>query len=448
MATTKTAFDLQVIACHTCGAPLEMGAAGGVTSCSFCRHEQHSRVVRTRVEFGWQADEPQRLAMLAQQDARPPQRKWIAALLVGDELLPWKLSEALDRYRALHDTLREGAADGATQEQLWELTMVLTGYFGAHAEPLRERALLEGALEVLADARHRQTIYAALATSAARAGDQAAAASWLSLCDPRSSELRSDSAFRFARAYLDTTAGRWQQVLDSVGNGWQGVPLSNEIESYCVALRAHAWEQLGQPTRAIDLLDHYLQQVDGYRRFQVRRFAHRQPSPLCSHSLPQAEERQRRRGVALLGKTSGSPKLSLTITLAFLAATVVATPIAGYFGGVGWGVYAVGMGAVLVSAFLTILLSDRRAYRRAVRLRNEGLLAVASTIHVRSTGRATNGVPELSYRLLIIPPESAAFEAYNTLHADHTVRRQLAPGRLVMVRFDPTDWSNVHVEVD
>ena len=446
---SKTTFDLRVIGCHTCGAPLEIGVAGGLLRCSFCRHQQHATAARERVSFGCGLSEAQRLAELAQQDARPPSRKWIAELLVGDELLPWTVGQALDRYRRLHQSLREQLGDGPTaREQLWELTLVLAGHFGDRDDLLRQRALLEGALEVLSEPRHRQTIYAQLAVSAARAGDTVAAGSWLGLCDPRADELRSDSFHRFARAYVETASSRWQAVLETLGNGWQGVPLSDDIEPACVVLRAHAWEQLGDPARALELLDHYFRHCDGYRRFQAQRFAQRQPWPLCPTSLPQAEERQRQRGIALLGKTSGSPKLSLILSLSFLGAAVLTTLILVTLVGVGWAVYALGFGVVLSSAFLAILSSDRRLYRRALRLRAEGLRALATVIHVNATGRATMGVPQLRYRLLVIPAQQAPFEAYNALHADGPTRQRLAPGNLVMVRFDPADRSNVHVEVD
>ena len=72
----------------------------------------------------------------------------------------------------------------------------------------QERALLESAVELLPDARHRQILRCRLAHWAVLVGDHVAATEWLRPRNPRAADLRMDSSFRLASAALATAQGQ------------------------------------------------------------------------------------------------------------------------------------------------------------------------------------------------------------------------------------------------
>lgn len=440
-------FEARVVACDECGAPLVLGPASGTEPCSFCgaRHQRSERsraVPRLPV-----TDERARLAKLAAQDARPVAApREIAELAPGGQLLSWKVGDALARFKAARALLTT-RHDSASAEQLYWLAKALADHFSEVEEPLRERALLESALDSLELSRQRQGLLSALSRSATRAGDFAAAESWLALCDPRSDDLEADSAYRFARAYLDTAAGRYDGVFAVLGHAPTEVPISSEHEAACVVLRANAWERAGQHDTAVELLDHFNRQASGVGRYLASRFAQRHDGwKLCERSMLSAELLQRARGVEAAGRAAGAPVVAIAMTLIFGAVGCVALLFAPFSltaaVSVAYFLWLIGAASLVLTVF------EIKNTRRARRLRLRGAPALAQVQHVRPGGQVTMGVPELRYRVLVLPPAGHPFEALSTVHATEEIRARLGLGAIALVRFDTDDRTRVQIEVD
>jgi uncharacterized Zn finger protein (UPF0148 family) len=453
MAVTLFRIDARVLACELCGAPLEVGGADGRIPCRYCGSEQEiprrddrDRPAPPRIP------EEERIARLRAQDGRgPPSIESVSGLMLAGRLLPWKVSEALDVWQAARREVRSGARAEAA-ERLFVLTRALAAHLGEAGEPLRERAVLETALEALAEARHRQVLRATLARSACRDGDRAAAEAWLAACDPASDDLAMDSAYRFARAYLDTAQGAFPRVLAVLGAGHADVPIADELDPACAVLRANAWERTGRADVAVDLLADFKARAGGLGRYEAARFVELHPAlRLCEVSEPRAEARQREAALREIDATSGRPWVMLAIAAVFTAVLAGMVVYQAFFGrdvqGVGLLPMWIAVMGVMPPVFGAIGVDSLRKARRARRLRVAGAPAIGRILRARPTGTATMGVPEARYRVLVVRGR-AAYEASVILHADQARRARLRRGAMVLVRVDRDDPAAIHLETD
>ncbi len=433
---TAFTFELRVVACELCGAPLTVGPAGGRQECRFCGEARQAGAV-SRDAVRVTADVEGRAVA-----ARSAARKALAHLFVGADLLPWKVPEASALWKA--------ARSVRDDDRLLILSLALAQHFENARDPMRQRAILDGALEELADPAQRQLLYAALCRGAARAGDFTAAEAWLSRCDPKPRGVESDTAYRFSRAYLDTLVGRdFQRVLETVGPSSRELMLHGDHEPECIALRANAWERLGRADASVEVLDELNLRGSSFDRYACARFVERhQDVGLCSASFAEADARQRARGVKLATKAAGAPLLAFALTAGAAAIGVVLFVLLGLLVDVGTAYGSAGIAFLLATVFFAIFVVDFGKARRAARIRGKGVQAVARVIHGRGTNQVTNGIPQLLYRVLVLPATGLPFEAHSVFHADRAMRARFVPGALVVVRMDPSDHRTVQLELD
>ncbi len=69
-------------------------------------------------------------------------------------------------------------------------------------------------------------------------------------------------------------------------------------------------------------------------------------------------------------------------------------------------------------------------------------------MHARGTGQWTKGVPQLLYRVMVLPQIGSPFLAHSMFHANAADRERFRPGALVVVRFEPGDRGQVQFELD
>lgn len=440
------AFELRVVTCTECGAPVEVGEAGGALACAYCKSPQRPRAASRAVPRAPALPEPQRIALLGAQDRAPlaPPAD-LASLFVGLQLLPWKMGDALSAWKRVRDrVMAAGAPDD--EERLQLLTLALAEHFARENHPLRERSLLESALEACRTPRHRQSLCAALSRSACRLGDLAAAEAWLSLCDPASHDLLGDTAWRFARARLDTAHGRFDAVLGVLGAHDGAVPLDDRWEPSCVALRAHALEQLGQLDAAVMALDQFFVRASAHQRYSCQTYV--AELGLCARSAPAALSRQRERGLRAVGRASGAPFLGLGLAFgALVLGALLGVPLL-WFENWGMAHFAVGLGGLLAVVFFAVGVIQLGKWRFARRLRTSGVPMLARIVHARGTNQRTKGIPQLLYRVLVMPSVGAPFLAHAVFLADATLRARFTPGALVIVRLDPNRRHLVQLELD
>jgi DNA-directed RNA polymerase subunit RPC12/RpoP len=447
-----------VILCERCGAPLIAAAGGGAAACRYCgaQHVVAMRVAdpgaaRSRAFRG----EAERLAHLRAQDGRrAPAPERVAALAPGGRLAPARAAEALALFQRLV-AARSAASEYDAAEEMFSLARALGDRFGEDGDRLRQRAVLESALEALSLPRHRQVLGAELAVCACRAGDLEAAEAWLSACDPVSDDRAADSAYRFARAYVDTAAGRPAAVLRALGAGPVEVPITDELLPACAVLRANAWERLGQPAVAVDLLLSLKHDAGPFARYRARRFlAQHTAAGMCARSEPEAEARYQAATARRL-PPAGDAERVLTlmagyfllvaagaIVITILEAADVARVVGSAFEA---GLVAFSM--LLVGGIMAMLVIGSGSERkRRARLRTHGVFAPARVEHVRVTEDDESSSRSLHVDLLVMPESGAPYRAEVEDALLPEDEPPWARGAMVLARIHPEIPSLVAIE--
>lgn len=318
----KTGFHDRVTLCSSCGAPLQATEGAPSTRCTRCGAEN---VVVARVDDaiseGWSEDELARVAHLRTQPRSVQPQARIASFVAGLRLSRAHAAQAFSTWQEL----RARIDSLATEEAFTRLTLLLAWRAAEESDPHRERGLLESALAVVRAPSHVNQLRAALAMLAGRMGDLDGAESWLRTCDPRPVDLRSDSAYRLARAFVDTARGDLSRVLVVLGGNDVEIPIADELAGPAALLRANAWERLGRRATALELLLHYKFEGNPFGQQLSRSFlAMGRRFELCPTTEPEAE-RQR---ALTLGRRRIGWSTGMVVVFALASYFLVTTGIA------------------------------------------------------------------------------------------------------------------------
>jgi len=290
--------EIRVIACDRCGAPVQAFPAAGSFKCEYCNSVNHLQVRTEQPTASSQApiDEAERLRRLRSQDGRGLQAPPDLLYLLPDGMIAdHTVQLAGSTWQAIRKELRNNPSNFGVAERLVFLTMVLSTYYQVKGDLLRQRAMLESALEVLASPRHKQMMRGDLSRCACRSGDRRSAEEWLAPCDPRSDDLETDTAYRYSRACIDTAATNYQGVLATLGSSSSDVPIMANFVHVCALLRANAWEKLGDVSRATDLLAQLMAGGDSHLWAAVEKLLQLFSNwGVCTTSYPQVRARYRR----------------------------------------------------------------------------------------------------------------------------------------------------------
>ncbi|MFH1466273.1 MAG: hypothetical protein ABIO70_17950 [Pseudomonadota bacterium] len=250
MSQPPFAFDVRVLACASCGAPLRAPLEGGAVRCAHCGSEnvivpRQAASPRTEVP----TDEAARLARLRSQAGRleiaPPA---LRSLMQGSGFRPGRVEQAQRLFLDLRARLAQGP-DEQAERALTALVEVFANHYAVEGDHLRLRAICESGREACRTPRGRQIVTAELARTAAHLGDLEAARAWLAQCDPASDDIDADSAYRLARAAIGTWGHDPADVLATLGRERAEVPLAGKAVVLACLLRAHAMEQCEGSTR-------------------------------------------------------------------------------------------------------------------------------------------------------------------------------------------------------
>lgn len=458
IAENAYARGRRFVLCGNCGATVEVAVEGGRLACGYC---SAPIVVRVRADAGQSQagpplDEQARIARLASQDPgfRPPPA--IEHLFAGPRVAQVREAEARRIWRDLTGSLGS-VARFEPADQLFFLTMGLAELDLERGNATAQRAVIESALEVLSIHRHRQILTAQLSRSASRAGDLASAEQWLGACNPASHDLHADTAYRLARACIDTARGDFRAVVNVLETGSRG-PLSNAYEAECAVLRANAWERMGQKAIAVDVLTKLLHERGPIARERARHFIARHASwQLCRASEPEARrvastlvpELPYDRNIVL--KIVGSMALVCVLWMAGGAIGALASLLMD----LGWGYIGFGMsfltGCTLspLLGWVTIRVAMRvRARNRHIRhgiAHSAFVLASASRPHGMF---GPEGVLEVDLDLLVTPVDAPAYRARATASALQETLARFAPGASLVARATARDPKDLLVDVE
>ena len=329
--TAVYGYDVRVLACQACGAPLQAAIAGGLATCAYCgavnelraRDDREDRE-RATASHDASISESERMARLREQRGHDELPEAVVHALAPQDgrLSPARIPEGLALWKSTRAALST-RGDFLSAERLFHVTRLLLPLTDHQAR----RVLLETTLELLPDHRHRHVLRCELAIGAARLGELDAAWAWLEAVEPRPLDLLMDSAVRTARATAAAAGGRANDILAELGDQPGDLPVATWYAGRIVLLRAHGLELLDQHAMAREQLRRL--DDDGFRRavaqmapLSLARRAHAraqhdravEAATLRVDSLAK-EQYQARSGL-------GSKVLGFVISLGFLALTV------------------------------------------------------------------------------------------------------------------------------
>jgi len=278
-------FEIRALLCENCGAPIQLAPSGGRAVCAYC---QTVNVVTPRVDLpafsvapGTPLSEDERLRQLrAQTDRVPRVPPAVLDLLENSEVPAWKIPEAFSIWQTTRAALAV-AQNYESAELLLYLTTFLAQSRSLEADPKRERALLEGALDVLTLPRHRQILFTKLSGRACYSGDFSSAEQWLSRCDAHSADLESDTNYRVGRAVLDTYRRDYAAVVRTLGARADAIPSLKWQRVMFVIFRANALERVGDLAAARRAFAELPQASPGAELAAARCFSYYQALELC-----------------------------------------------------------------------------------------------------------------------------------------------------------------------
>jgi LSD1 subclass zinc finger protein len=440
----RTGFHDRVVVCTSCGAPLQAPPDATSVRCTHCGAESVLVVrVDDPVASGWSKSELERLAMLQAQSTAPSFEPAVAPLVTGTRLLESAYLPAFALWQQTRAAQQAGHA--GAERPLVELGLLLAHHAAEQNDVARERAVLETTLGLTRTPSSRQELSATLAAGAARAGDIPSAEAWLGLCDPRATELRADSAYRHARALVDTAAGRFPRVLAVLGGSDVDVPIARAYVAECALLRANAWERLGRLGTAVDLLLHHKHDGEAFTQQQTRRFYAHNQGRLCPESEPRAEQR-RELTLGLRKPYLGAGMIVILVLASYFCfvaagATVLAflsLGISDIGGPFEWFVVAFALGLVGV-ILLAITIGGLRSHVADRRVRRLGVVAPALVLSGGEQGESTPGAVELHAKLLVVPDRGTPFPYSLALRTSAERARRIHPGATLNVRHHGTD---------
>lgn len=426
---TSFSYSFRVAACDRCGAQHQAAVAGGGFTCRFCS-AQNMLAVRNEVVVPpgrAPVAEADRIARLRTQDGKPILPPPNLAHLMGNgRLEEWKVEEAISIWNGARQELRTNPNNFDAAERLLFLSMVIAQHFKDKGDKLRQRSLLEGALDVVALPRHRQVLRGFLTRAAVLAVDLEAAEAWLAPCDALSDDLSMDSEWRFSRAFIDTAKGNFQNVLAVLGRGPNYVPIEDASDDVCTVLRANACERLGQVDAATTLLrDRF--SAGGDARQTIQRVIQSYPDwQLCAQSYPQAAATF----VAVAGAEAASRSsgglhygfIPLGILLLLGGLWLFGIGVTTFFGKVDpialddrWRYLGFGPLIGLVGLlFAAIGFATKKSADKKKWLHVNGLQASGQVKGAAPTGTRMGRIPVMQYTLLVSVPGRAPYEATAT----------------------------------
>lgn len=478
MAKTMFTTQVRVLFCENCGGPLQTAVQGGAVACNYCKATNAVRPRLDRFEAArvQSLSEPERIGRLRMQDGvpmTPPPS--LASLVAGNGVPDYKLTEAFDVFQATRREVKATHSPDAS-ERLYYLAVLVGQTLAVKGDFERVRALFETALDAVVLQRHQNCLRAMLARNAVREGDLASAERWLSGCDPRSDDLRSDSDYRVARGLIDTARADYQAVLATLGRQNDEIPIADGLDEVSTIVRANALERLGDMNGAVAVLKARMARSNAFGRQAMEQFVRVYPSlHLCAGSLPQATQAHStvaaQSASARAGGSAGMILIAvgvLSVVFTVVIALVTMIPMAaipigmGASGHPGGGIAAglaiggteifvcfiIGVTTILplgITGFIGYRLI--KGSREAAWLRQNGISAQGQVRTLNATGTRINRVPMMQIVVSYATPAGQR-EATTQMLLPLHLQVQLVPGATVPIRIHPQDPGKIVIELE
>jgi hypothetical protein len=384
--------------------------------------------------------EAQRFDRLRQQDGKPllaPPS--LQHLFQGGAIPQQNVPAAYEEWRRAHAELQAGGGYPA-EERLYHLTLALQGFYRESQQHDQARTLIESALDVAKEPRHRQMFHSMLARAAARVGDIQGAEAWLATCTPYSDDLQTDTAWRFGRAFISTLTGDMQTVLAVLGARPNDIPIDDSHDAVAAVFRANALERSGQFAAALEQLVQLAANIGAATVEQI--IALNNNVQLCPQSWAQAREKQRAMTENVIVSKSGFKFGCLFFPLFLggfalagamgLVEQFVSSDAAGFV----MGALVVGY-IVLVFVLIGVTLGKSAAIKK--RLRTAGLRGTGQILELATTGVRVNRQPQLALTMQVSVPGREPFIIRHAEVVNEIRIPQVQPGNVLPVLIDPND---------
>jgi uncharacterized Zn finger protein (UPF0148 family) len=437
--------DVRMSFCTSCGAPVTAAPGGGAVVCSYCNQRAQVPARDESRDLALAAQQPtmseaQRFDRLRQQDGKPllPPPS-LQHLFQGGGIPPANVPAAQEEWKRAHAEVHHGGGYPA-EERLYHLTM---GLHSAHREAQQQeqaRALLESALDVLKEPRHRQMFHSMLARAAARSGDIAGAEAWLATCTPYSDDLQTDTAWRFGRAFISTSTGDFPKVLAVLGSRHGDIPIDDSHDGIATIYRANALERTGQHALALEQLVQIASGVGTDIVDQI--IALNNHVQLCPETWPQARQKLQAMTQNVLVSKSGFKFGCLFFPLFIggfalagamgLAEEYLDSDLAPFvMGGLVIG--------YIVLTFVIIGITAGKTSKIKKALRTTGIRGSGQIMSLATTGVRVNNRPQLELTFQVQAPGRDPFVIKHREVMPEIRIPQVQPGNVLPVLFSPDD---------
>jgi len=429
--------------------------AGGAVPCGYCGAQN---LVQRRNPAGFAipapsapVDENERLRRLRSQDGQPLVPPASLRYLAGPSgIQPARVSEAFHIFESTRKEVETTHSPDAAQ-RLFFLALLLNTHLGINHDDARRRGLLETTLETVTLPRHIQVMRCLLASASAKEGDIASAEQWLQHCDMRSDVLEADSAFRAARAYVDTAKNDFGQVVQTLGGQDEAYPIADTWDPACAVLRANALEKMGNVEQAVQALRQRMAREGHSGRAMMKKIidTHSQMA-LCPQSFPMAlaghTQVAAKRASQGVGGGVGSVfyylGMVLVVGATLLAIGLMALDVGAFASGITWiSIVATG------GPFMVIGWAIRKKAREAAWLRENGISCMGTVRGCSATGARINGVPMVRVQIDVDHPQMQTYSATLKQLLSVSLQPVLQPGTEVPLRVHPHQPSKIILEM-
>ena len=416
-------------------------------ACSRCRTPytlpDRSAMLANPGQIAQPDNNPQRLAMLRQQDGRPRMNSpTLQAVLGGDSVQQGREQEAFVIWQSLRARSQQG--DVAASEDMATLVLILTNNASIAAQPAMMTALSESTYDAAVLPRHKQEQLGRLTRRAVADGDRAGALRYLSWIMPNAPDIDADSEFRVSSAALATLDRDPQRVLLLLGPQKDAVPIVDWMDPMASVFRANAYEMMGNLPVATQILRELPD--------PARARAHPRALPVAppvravggvyEAAASQQSAQRAAAGAGMIGMIFGGA-LAFGGDITLLSGLLPARLGGGGFMDVGVYITA-GIGVTFLVVGVGLVLGARAKGKRAAWLRTNGLSLTARIVNAQMTGTRINDVPVYRFVLQVMGPHGPYEASFTKLTPEHQVA--MAMGREVRVRADPNKLQDVLLE--
>ena len=234
-------FQVSVVECPNCGAPVSSELSRGQVNCSYCNVAiLIRRSARPGGGMGPVAPAAAQSAAAAE-EGRYDSRQLLKRLDIGLDY-----GEIRAAFNEARGRILAGRAKPQDEYVVWAGALFLAPKADAAGDQRAHRAVLETALQTVPDPGYQAILCCRLARAAAQVGDTGSAEGWIAAATIEHPVAEVTTEQLVARAWVKLHAADYQGALAIIGRRHGDVSLSRSGRVIEAQTRIHALERLGE----------------------------------------------------------------------------------------------------------------------------------------------------------------------------------------------------------